>query len=453
MTKKITLILAFLLSVGCASGLKPVEFAADTDPNAEISKLEQDVQSARSQQTDMASPKYFRMADKNLAAAKKSREKGESPKEILKEVGLGRAALNEATRIQEITRQQFTDVSMARDAAIAAGARESHPRMLNSIDADFEDVTKDFESQAVRGKTAATFSQLSQDKRESLKRDYAKLEFEALKTKHLGRAKALIDSAEKNKASTYAPKTLNSAKTKYRDAEMVLSNNRTDESAIRAAVTEADQEAEKLVRVTETARTARGLSSEEIALDIESKKEAISEAETASEESAQAIAEKNEQLAGVMNENQEYRRRVEFDQALAQAQKMFKPEEADVYRQGDKILIRLKSANFVSGRAEVGQNAYPVLGKVKDLISEVGAEDIVVEGHTDITGSKAANMKLSKERAESVAAYLKNNTDISEELIKTEGFGFDKPLAPNNTKKGRAQNRRVDIIVTPSVVR
>lgn len=453
MTKKITLILAFLLSAGCASGLKPVEFAADTDPNAEISKLEQDVQSARSQQTDMASPKYFRMADKNLAAAKKFREKGESPKEILKEVGLGRAALNEASRIQEITRQQFTDVTMARDAALAAGARESHPRMLNSIDGDFENVTKDFESQAVRGKTAATFSQLSQDKRESLKRDYANLEFEALKTKHLGRAKALIDSAEKNKASTYAPKTLNAARTKYRDAEMVLSNSRTDESAIRAAVAEADQEAEKLVRVTETARTARGLSSEEIAIDIETKKEEISNAEMASDAHIRAIEEKNEQLAGVMSENQEYRRRVEFDQALAQAQKMFKPEEADVYRQGDKILIRLKSANFVSGRAEVGQSAYPVLGKVKDLISEVGAEDIVVEGHTDITGSKAANMKLSKERADSVAAYLKNNTDISEELIKTEGFGFDKPLAPNNTKKGRAQNRRVDIIVTPSVVR
>lgn len=453
MTKKITLILAFLFSVGCATDLKPVEFAADTDPNSEISKLEQDINNARLQQTDMASPKYFQMADKNLALAKKSREKGESPKEILKEVGLGRAALGEATRLQEITRQQFTDVTMARNAAIEAGARESHPRMLKSIDADFESVTKDFEGQAARGKTVSTFSQLSQDKRESLKREYSKLEYEALKTKHLGRAKALIDNAEKNQASTYAPKTLNSAKTKYKDAETAISNNRTDEAAIRAAVMEANQEAEKLVRVTQTARAARGLSSEEIALDIESKKEAISEAEMTSEERAQAIAEKNEQLAGVMSENQEYRRRVEFDQALARAQTMFKPNEADVYRQGDKILIRLKSANFVSGRSEVGQNAYPVLGKVKELISGVGAEDILIEGHTDITGSKEVNMKLSKERAESVAAYLKNNTEVSPELIKTEGFGFDKPLAPNNTKQGRAQNRRVDIIVTPSVVR
>lgn len=453
MTKKITLILAFLLSAGCATDLKPVEFAADSDPNSEISKLEQDVNTARSQQTDMASPKYFKMADKNLAAAKKSREKGESPKIILKEVGLGRAALTEATRVQEITRQQFTDVTMARDAAIEAGARESHPRMLKGIDSDFEDVTEDFESQAIRGKTAATFSQLSQDKRETLKRQYANLEFEALKSKHLGRAKTLIDNAEKNQARKYAPKTLNSAKTKYRDAEMVLANSRTDESAIRAAVTEAEQEAEKLIRVTQTARTARGLSSEDIAIDIETKKEEISSAEMASDAHIKAIEEKNEQLADVMGENQEYRRRVEFDQALARAQTMFKPNEADVYRQGDKILIRLKSANFVSGRSEVGQNAYPVLGKVKELISEVGAEDILIEGHTDITGSKAANMKLSKERAESVAAYLKNNTEVSPELIKTEGFGFDKPLAPNNTKQGRAQNRRVDIIVTPSVVR
>lgn len=448
---KKSLLVTSLVLAGCAgSSLKPVEFAADADPNSEISRLEQDLNIARTGNTDIASPNYFKMADKRLAEAKELREKQKDNRDILKEVGLGRAALNQAVTLQDMTKEQFKDVMQAREAAVMAGAASFQEKQLKKIDSDFKDVTEDFESQAAKGKA---FSQISLRKRDELKKDYAKLELDTLTSKHLGRAQTLIENAEKNQASIYAPKTLTLARSKYRDAEMKIANNRQDYNAIESAVQAANLEAEKLMRVTTTARSARGLSSEDIALDIEAKKEAISEAEMTSEQRAQMIKDRNKQLAGVMIENQELRRKEDFEEALAKAQQMFKPEEADVYRQGDKILIRLKSANFVSGRSEVGQNAYPVLGKVKELISSVGAEDIVIEGHTDTTGSKAINKKLSKERAESVAEYLKNNADISEELITTEGFGFDKPLAPNNTKKGRAQNRRVDIIVTPPVVR
>lgn len=449
--KKITLLLTLLTLTACAGrSLKPVEFAADADPNSEINRLEQDLRMARSEQTDIASPNYFNIADKRLSEAKTLREKQKDNRDILKEVGLARAALNEAKTLQGITQSQFSDVMSARQAAIAAGAANSQASQLRKIDSNFKDVTEDFESQAARGKS---FSDISLSKRDGLKKDYAKLELDALTSKYLGRAQTMIENAEKNQASIYAPKTLNSARTKYKDAERTIANNRQDIDTIEMAVSEANIEAEKLMRVTATARSARGLSSEDIALDIEAKKDALSESELTSEERARLIKDRNAQLAGALNENQEYRRKEEFEAALVKAQQMFKPEEADVYRQGDKILIRLKSANFVSGRADVSPQAYPVLGKVKNLLTEVDAQDVVIEGHTDITGSKEKNMELSKERADAVAAYLTNNSEIQPDQITTEGFGFDKPLAPNNTKKGRAQNRRVDIIVTPSVVR
>lgn len=455
--KTTTLTVAFIFVAGCATSLKPVEFAADADPNNEISRLEQDIRSARSEQTDMAAPKSFQMAEKYLADAQKSRAKDNSSRDILKEVGYGRAALNQAQIAQGLTENQFSDISLARDAAIAAGAANFQERDLKRADADFKAITEDFESEAIKqsaqGKTAMSFSGVSLNKRDTLKRDYAKLELESLTSKHLGRAQGMIEMAEKNQASSYAPKTLTLARTKYKDAQMVISNNRQDVAAIEMAAREANLEAEKLLRVTNTARSAKGLSTEDLALDIENKKEALSEAEMTAEQRAQMIKDRNAQLAGALNENQEFRRKAEFDATLAKAQKTFSKDEADVYREGDKILIRLKSANFVSGRADVSQKAYPVLGKVKDLLSEVDAEGVVIEGHTDVTGSKDINMKLSKERADAVAAYLTNNTDIKPEQITTEGLGFDKPLAPNNTKQGRAQNRRVDIIVTPAVVR
>lgn len=455
--KKTTLTIALLFLAGCATSLKPVEFAADADPNNEISRLEQDIRSARSEQTDMASPKSFKLAEKYLADAQKSRAKDNSSRDILKEVGYGRAALNQAQTAQDLTENEFSDISQARDAAVAAGAADFQERDLKKADADFKDITEDFESAAIKqsaqGRTAMSFSQVSLNKRDALKKDYAKLELESLTSKHLGRAQGMIEMAEKNQASSYAPKTLILARTKYKDAQMVISNNRQDIAAIEVAAREANMEAEKLLRVTNTARSAKGLSTEDLALDIENKKEALSEAEMTAEERAQMIKDRNAQLAGALNENQEFRRKAEFDETLAKAQKTFSKDEADVYREGDKILIRLKSANFVSGRADVSQKAYPVLGKVKDLLSEVAAEGVVIEGHTDVTGSKDVNMKLSKERADAVAAYLTNNTDIKPDQITTEGLGFDKPLAPNNTKQGRAQNRRVDIIVTPTVVR
>ena len=455
--KNTTLAITFSIFAGCASNIKPVQFAADTDPSAEINRLEQDIRSARSEQTDVAAPKSFKMAEKYLAEAQEERADGESARDILEEVGMGRAALDRAKKAQELSEKQFSDIMLAREAALAAGAASFQERDLKDADKNFRALTEDYETQAIRqwekGNDILAFADISQSKRDALKKEYSEIELDSLKGKHLGRAKSMIEMAEKNSASSYAPKSLSLARTKFKDAETVISNNRQDTGAIEMAAREANMEAEKLLRVTNTARSAKGLSTEDIALDIESKKEALTEAEMTAEQRAEMIKQRNSQLAGALNENQEFRRKAEFDEALARAQKMFAPNEADVYRQGDKILIRLKSANFVSGRAEVGSAAYPVLGKVKDLLTEVNAEDIVIEGHTDVSGSKAVNMKLSKARAEAVAAYLKSNTQLTTEQISTEGFGFDKPLAPNNTKQGRAQNRRVDIIVTPAVIR
>jgi outer membrane protein OmpA-like peptidoglycan-associated protein len=70
-----------------------------------------------------------------------------------------------------------------------------------------------------------------------------------------------------------------------------------------------------------------------------------------------------------------------------------------------------------------------------------------IEGHTDNTGSKLVNEKLGMERAEAVKRYLYEQHQIPLHKINVISYGEDKPVAPNNTRDGRAQNRRVVIRV------
>ncbi len=84
---------------------------------------------------------------------------------------------------------------------------------------------------------------------------------------------------------------------------------------------------------------------------------------------------------------------------------------------------------------------------VRHKMSDMQDTDITIYGHTDNTGSDAVNERLSNERAQSVANYLKN-CGIASSRMTTEGKSYSMPVADNSTKEGRAQNRRVEIYIT-----
>jgi OOP family OmpA-OmpF porin len=71
----------------------------------------------------------------------------------------------------------------------------------------------------------------------------------------------------------------------------------------------------------------------------------------------------------------------------------------------------------------------------------------MVEGHTDASGVQSDNMALSEKRAFAVMQYLRQSLLIPADKIKSIGYGADRPVASNQTKDGRAKNRRIDIIV------
>ena len=134
---------------------------------------------------------------------------------------------------------------------------------------------------------------------------------------------------------------------------------------------------------------------------------------------------------------------------LDNAQKQFSNTEADVYRQGDKILIRLKKMEFSIGKASVPTKSKKLLDKVALVAKQLGPQEVIVEGHTDSVGTAEVNNKISQQRADSVLGYLENE-GISKSILQSVGYGFEKPLSSNKTRTGRAQNRRVDIWITPA---
>lgn len=100
---------------------------------------------------------------------------------------------------------------------------------------------------------------------------------------------------------------------------------------------------------------------------------------------------------------------------------------------------------FDFDRSDVKSEFRPTLDQVaQDLIEDRGT-DIVIVGHTDATGADTYNQGLSERRATSVADYLLGAGVPQASVVRVYGVGESQPVASNDTREGRAQNRRVDI--------
>ncbi len=118
------------------------------------------------------------------------------------------------------------------------------------------------------------------------------------------------------------------------------------------------------------------------------------------------------------------------------------PKGAVVKMDGCVKIIRLH-LKFDTNKADIKESYMPQIKKVADFMKINKGYKVVLEGHTDSRGSAAYNMKLSEKRASAVAKALED-LGVDKDRISVEAFGETKPIAPNDTPEGRAQNRRVD---------
>lgn len=103
----------------------------------------------------------------------------------------------------------------------------------------------------------------------------------------------------------------------------------------------------------------------------------------------------------------------------------------------------MKGLFFETGSDKIKAESYPILDAVVKVMKVHKEYGLAIEGHTDNTGNADFNKQLSKKRAEAAKKYLIEK-GIDGGRLTAEGFGPDKPIADNNTKEGRALNRRVE---------
>ena len=123
----------------------------------------------------------------------------------------------------------------------------------------------------------------------------------------------------------------------------------------------------------------------------------------------------------------------------------------------NKLSVQLvEKILFDSGKAEIKPEGREVLNKVGSILKTVNGKQIQIEGYTDsipISGALrrqfASNWELSTQRATTVVRFLQESTGVDGKYLSAVGYGPFRPTATNDTPEGRAENRRIEIVLTP----
>lgn len=139
-----------------------------------------------------------------------------------------------------------------------------------------------------------------------------------------------------------------------------------------------------------------------------------------------------------------------MDRQAEELRNSFGNGEIEVINTGSELIVRMpEGILFATDSAALNGNLSSDLFVLADSLNKYPDSIVTVTGHTDNTGSAAYNQDLSQRRAASVAAVLRQG-GVSGARLRTVGAGENSPIATNQTAAGRAQNRRVDITITPT---
>jgi OmpA-OmpF porin, OOP family len=329
-----------------------------------------------------------------------------------------------------------------------------------------------------------------------LRAAYQDAELVALQASYLSGARRLLAEAEQQRASRHAPRTLARARELLVRAETALEDNRRQPEAAAGPIQDAVDEAGhalQIARVGEAVRR-RERTLEDVILELESGIARVAGAaglsadftrphgeataalaaematySAAAERDRADLADRNRLIASLEEEIGELQARIgatgaERDQLMmtlqaqarvreqfGQVEALFPPDEARVLREGDRLIIRLTGLTFRSGSAELPRDGARLLNKVQQAIQVFPGAGLEIEGHTDASGSDTVNQRLSEERALAVSRYLAEQLRLGPGQVRASGYGSSRPIANNATGAGRAQNRRIDVIITPNL--
>jgi OOP family OmpA-OmpF porin len=327
----------------------------------------------------------------------------------------------------------------ARQDALTAKGQQNYPKEFAVADNDLKNATKEIESND---------TSKAQAKHAALEASYREIEINSIKKEKLGVAKNTLEQATKEGAKKLTPETLTWAERQIASDEAAIVADRHNVDVVNRASADATATADRLLKMVRVAKSADAKNPEQIAKQLEKNEMALNKTGQNLTQAQIVLARTQDKLAGEAQKNEKLESQAWLDREYDAASAQFTKDEAEVYKQGNKLLLRLKGLSFANNKSDISSQNFPLLAKVQKVIGDVKSSQVVIEGHTDSTGAKKLNEELSTKRAAAVQSYLVANQTVSADQISSSGFGDSKPVATNKTAAGRAQNRRVDVIIS-----
>ncbi|WP_339799846.1 OmpA family protein [uncultured Marinobacter sp.] len=172
----------------------------------------------------------------------------------------------------------------------------------------------------------------------------------------------------------------------------------------------------------------------------ESDRERLSE-----ERDAARLAARTREAEQARDEERSAASRAEMSASEArELQRQIDELEAEATDRG--LVLTLGDVLFATGSASIQGGSNQNLEKLVNFLNQYPERQVLIEGHTDNVGSAELNRNLSRQRAESVRRYLESR-GVDGRRLSVTGYGFERPVASNDSATGRQQNRRVEVII------
>jgi OmpA-OmpF porin, OOP family len=441
---------------------------------------------AREANAEVLSPDQFARAMRHYKDAETNYNQRRNLDSVRQDISRAQDWLNKAMEATRISAIAFAPAIQTRKNAMSADAPIHAAQAWSRAEQALQDATRRVEGGDIRR---------AQEQARSVTELYQHAELQAIKTNYLSGARELLKQAQKERADRHATKTFIDAKLLLEQAERELTENRYDTDYPRDLARRARNEAQHAITIT---RLAIGVSNKDFAvediitnyekpliaiadeLDIvpslhngyESTRDAILQrVEILQKESQElgqlrlvvdshaaeiarlaALVKDYELKLGIYNEqlsqyNEQLAAEERYRALLAELENIFTAQEAEVFRQGKTLIVRMIGLNFDSGSAALKTEHKRLLAKVVYAVELAKSELAVIEGHTDSHGGDDSNMRLSEARANAVVEYLKGEPSLTNTELQAVGYGETRPIANNESEAGRTRNRRIDVVI------
>ncbi len=414
-------------------------------------------------------------------------ERGGNIDRIRSELAKAVKQWQDATKASKVTEITLTTAIQAREDASSADAMNYAPDAWTEGEDLFREAATRLESGGLKA------AQRQGGKAETAFRE---AELTAIKANYLNETQALLDRAEELKAKRHAPTTLASASSLFAEAEKELTNNRYDTDRPRSLAQDAKHEANLAIYLADNLRrvekerpeleafvvswqtplkrigatldmpvyfdsgyeqpTAQLVTRiEELLETARVQAQDLTERKATIRDMQAQISTLEERLGGASQERLALAAQLDHQARVkakfAAIEQMFARDEAIVLRSGNNVILRMVSLTFDSGESTIKADKFRLLRRVEQAINQFEQSKIEIEGHTDAFGSDELNLELSSERANSVKQYMLANMGLTSAQLTATGFGEAQPIANNETPEGRTKNRRIDIIIRPTL--